>query len=632
MKQEMKGMKGIVSLWAALVCVATGVAAQPLEPADTLYFGGPVITIDDSQPQAEAVAVKGGKILAVGDLDVLKRGHLGEGTELVDLAGHTLLPGFIDSHGHAYLTGFQATVANLLPPPDGAAKGIGDLQQTLKAWSEARSEIVGKIGWIMGFGYDDSQLMEQRHPTRDDLDLVSTTLPVIAIHQSGHLGAVNSKALALAGVSAETPDPSGGVFRRRAGSQEPDGVLEEKALIYLFSKLAANFDHRFNEVLVEEGAKLLASYGFTTAQEGNAMPDWLAAIQRVADSEGLMIDLVAYPNVLYGLEFEPSLTYDNGYRIGGVKLTLDGSPQGKTAWLSQPYKVPPQGQERDYRGYAGLEDPVARQAVESAFANDWQILIHANGDAAIDQLIESVRLAQAKYPDVDNRPVLIHGQTLREDQVDRLKQQGIFPSLFPMHTFYWGDWHRDSVLGPERANNISPTGWLMARDMPFGTHHDAPVVLPDAMRVLSATVTRKTRSGRVLGAQHRVPVATALKAMTLWPAWQHFEETRKGSIEVGKLADLVILSANPLTTPEEQIAGIRVLETIKAGRTIYRRDAGDSLPPPALGGAGHAPQDLGEAPGGAHADGKLNPFVALFLAALDRAEAERSAASEPQAH
>ena len=270
-------------------------------------------------------------------------------------------------------------------------------------------------------------------------------------------------------------------------------------------------------------------------------------------------------------EVDPSAVYRNRYRIGGVKLTIDGSPQGKTAWLTEPYYVVPEGLPEDYRGYAAIDEETAFRGVEKAYTQGWQILCHGNGDAAIDQFIAAVRAAQEKYPDVDNRPVLIHGQTLRLDQVAQLDELGIFPSLFPMHTFYWGDWHRDSVLGPERAENISPTGWVLERGMRFGTHHDAPVALPDSMRVLSATVTRTTRSGRVLGPEHRVPVETALKAMTIWSAWQHFEEDSKGTIEVGKLADFVVLSDNPLAVPPETLAALEVLETIKEGVSVYKR-------------------------------------------------------------
>jgi predicted amidohydrolase YtcJ len=401
---------------------------------------------------------------------------------------------------------------------------------------------VEQVGWIAGFGYDDSQLAEQRHPTRDDLDKVSK-------------------------------DPKGGVFHRKEGSREPNGVCEEYAFFHLVAQLAARFDNAINDTLVEEGAKLVASFGYTTAQEGRAMGQGLEAMKRVADSGRLAIDLVAYPDVLEVEDVNPSMTYDSRFRIGGVKLTIDGSPQGKTAWLSEPYYVVPEGQPEDYRGYAAIDEKTTYAAVEKAFANGWQILCHGNGDAAIDRFINAVRAAREEYPDVDNRPVLIHGQTLRKDQVGQLEELGIFPSLFPMHTFYWGDWHRDSVLGPERAENISPTGWVLEHGMMFGSHHDAPVALPDSMRVLSATVTRRSRSGNILGPHHCVSVATALKAMTIWPAWQHFEENSKGSIEVGKLADFVILSDNPMTVPQEQLAELKVLETIKEGVSIYKRPA-----------------------------------------------------------
>jgi hypothetical protein len=264
--------------------------------------------------------------------------------------------------------------------------------------------------------------------------------------------------------------------------------------------------------------------------------------------------------------------YRDHLRIGGVKLTLDASPQGRTAWLSRPYLTPPPGQPSSYAGYPAMSDEQAAAAVGTAYRNGWQILIHANGDAAIDQMLKAVGAAQAAYPGRDLRPVLIHGQTLREDQVPKLKALGIFPALFPMHTFYWGDWYLDTVLGPERATHISPTGWVMKHGMLFSSHHDAPVAFPDTLRVLSATVNRTTRSGRVIGPEHRVSPLVGLKAMTLWAAHQHFEEKAKGSIEVGKLADFAILSANPLTIDPAKLAQIKVLHTIKQGRSIYRAE------------------------------------------------------------
>ena len=264
-----------------------------------------------------------------------------------------------------------------------------------------------------------------------------------------------------------------------------------------------------------------------------------------------------------------SRSYRNHLRIGGVKLTLDASPRGRTAWLSQPYLTPPPDQPAGFAGYPAMTDEQALAAVSRAYRENWQIITHTNGDAAIDQLIRVITVASARYPGRDRRPVMIHGQTLREDQVPKIKALGIFPALFPMHTFYWGDWYVHTVLGPERAANISPTGWMITNDMMFSSHHDAPVAFPDAMRVLAATVNRTTRSNAVLGPEHRVEPLVALKAMTFWAAYQHFEEKSKGSIEVGKLADFAILSDNPLTIDRPKIADIKVMETIKQGRSTY---------------------------------------------------------------
>ena len=206
-------------------------------------------------------------------------------------------------------------------------------------------------------------------------------------------------------------------------------------------------------------------------------------------------------------------------------------PQGFTAWRDQPYYKPVGNYPAGYSGYAAASAEQVMDAVQWAAENGLQILTHANGERASDLLIAAHRAAQARFPKAQAlRPVLIHGQFLREDQVDSYKALGVMPSLFPMHTFYWGDWHRDHTVGPQCRQNISPTGWAVKRGMIFTSHHDAPVAFPDSMRVLDATVTRRARgSGRIVGADQRVDVITALKAMTIWPAYQHFEEKSKGA-------------------------------------------------------------------------------------------------------
>jgi hypothetical protein len=557
----------------ALALAVACTAKAPRDVAATIYTGGTIVTVNDAQPAADAIAVKDGKILAVGAKDevlALK----GAATEVVDLAGRTMLPGFIDAHGHVFNVGVQAAAANLLAPPDGQVTDVASLQAALRTWAETSPAVVARTGWIIGMGYDDSQLREQRHPTRDELDLVSKVVPVLVVHQSGHLAVVNSKGLEDFGYSAKTVEPPGGTIRRRKGSREPDGLIGGTAWWpQLFSKLG-RLGREDNEALLLAGLDRYAEFGFTTAQEGRATAEAVATEAALAERGKLELDVVAYPDIQGAASAIAgpflSKSYTGRFRIGGAKLTLDGSPQGKTAWLTEPYKVPPAGRGEDYAGSPAMTDDEANAFVDQAYEKGWQILVHCNGDAAADQFIRAARLATAKHGPGDRRPVMIHAQTVREDQLDAMKELGSIPSFFGMHTYYWGDWHRDSVLGPERAARISPAASALRRGIPFTQHHDAPVALPSAIMVLFSQVNRVTRSGEVLGPEQRVSAMDAIKSITIHAARQYFEEKTKGSLEPGKLADLVILDRNPLTVDPMSIKDIRVVETIKEGRTIYR--------------------------------------------------------------
>jgi predicted amidohydrolase YtcJ len=548
-------------------------AAACDDAADKIYVNGAILTIDDRSPRVDALAVKDGLILAVGARPRVMK-HRGQQTRVVDLGGRAMVPGFVDAHSHFAGVGMQSISANLLPSPDGPVNSISSLQGALRDHL-ASSPIVAKYKVVIGFNYDDSQLEEKRHPTRHELDAVSTELPVIAMHQSGHLAVYNSKALESLGVDAGSPDPAGGVIEREADGKTPSGVMQENAHFMLVYRLMPKFDAADYMALFQSGERSYVSNGFTTAQEGKTDLSSLKVLPEMARQGAFKIDLVCYAD-LKALGDHPLLSgplmssrYTNGIRIGGVKLTFDGSPQGKTAWFTKPYVVPPAGQPKSYRGYAAFEDAEALALFELAYSKGWQVLTHTNGDAAIDQLIRVVRRARAAKPQPGRRDVMIHGQFLRKDQVAALKSLRIFPALYPMHTFYWGDWHRDSVAGPERAENISPTGWLRDEQMPFTIHSDAPVTFPNSMRILDSAVNRTTRSGKVLGAAHRLEPITALKAMTLWAAYQHGEEALKGSLEVGKQADLVILDRDPTAVPRAELKDIKVLETVNDGRTIF---------------------------------------------------------------
>jgi predicted amidohydrolase YtcJ len=559
------------SLLLALALFGCGTDTQ--EVADTIYSGGPILTMDDEQPIVEAVAVRDGRILAVGDTDSVLA-HRGDSTAVFDLAGRTMVPGFIDSHGHVVMGGLQALSANLLAPPDGEVTDIDSLTATLSAWVKANADFVDRANMIIGFGYDNAQLAEVRHPTREDLDEVSADIPIVIVHQSGHLGVANSAALKLAGIDASSEAPPGGVIRKDDNG-EPNGVLEEYAFFGILVPLLGELGQEGLEVFARAGTQMWASYGYTTAQDGRSSAGTVDVLKSLAAAGEIPVDVVAYPDVLEARDYiaaNVSKDYTDGVRVGGCKLTIDGSPQGFTALRDRPYYDPVGDYPPDYAGYSAITMEQTQDAVNWCYEKGIQIITHANGEGASDMLIEAIEAAQSEFGTPDIRPVLIHGQFLREDQVDSYKKLGVFLSLFPMHTFYWGDWHRDHTVGPVNAQNISPTGWARERGMMFGSHHDAPVAFPDSMRILSATVTRRTRSGDILGPDQRVDVMTALKAMTIWPAWQHFEENDKGSIERGKLADFVILSGNPMTVAPDKLAELEVRLTIKEDKVIYDAD------------------------------------------------------------
>ena len=266
-----------------------------------------------------------------------------------------------------------------------------------------------------------------------------------------------------------------------------------------------------------------------------------------------------------------STTYSNHYRLGGLKVTLDGSPQGRTAWRTVPYLLPPDGQKPGYKGYPAIPDTKQVEAyLDEAYSKGWPVKVHANGDAAIDQLFEALKPVVAKHGVKPGQVTLIHGQFIRPDQVQALKSLGIFPSMFPMHTFYWGDWYKQ-IVGPEQAARISPMRSILNTGLHATSHTDAPVALPNLMQVVWATVNRTSRSGTVIGPDERVTPYEAMKMITLWGAEQFGEQATKGSLEEGKLADMVMLSDNPLTMDPAKINTIQVLETIKEGKTVWAR-------------------------------------------------------------
>lgn len=567
----------IAIMWTLVACSKSVVEQAALgsdigtkQSSETVvYVNADIVTVAADNPSASALATRDGLILAVGSREEVEAAA-GKAFTLRDLGGKTLIPGLIDAHGHISLTALSKGFANVQPPPAGPIKSIAQLQKVMKQWNETNPD----VPWLMGWGYDDSLLEEGRHPSREDLDQISTDKPIMLSHVSGHLMACNSKCLEMAGISQDTANPPGGVIQRMADGKTPNGVLEESAVYKVYGILPAA-PEAIRLAMLEQVQQYYASYGITTVQDGAAQDSNIADLQKIAASEKLYLDVVAFRLLSKGESLKEDLpvskSYQNRFRVGGIKLVLDGSPQGKTAWLTEPYFFAPVGQEKDYKGYPRLDDSEVNNFVRSAFSNNVPVLAHANGDAAADQLINAVVSANKELGAADRRTVMIHAQTVREDQIDAMQSEDIIPSYFVAHTFFWGDWHRDSVFGEDRAARISPLQSSVVRNMSYTTHNDTPIVPPDMMRLLWAGVNRMTRSGKVLGEAQRVSPLEALKSMTINAAYQFFEEDRKGSIEPGKLADLVILSENPLKVETMTIKNIVVEETIKEGKTVYRK-------------------------------------------------------------
>lgn len=547
-----------------LVLAPLLIAAKPASEPATLYTGGPIITMEgDAAETVEAMVVRDGRIVAMG-ADAAMAKTAGKKAKRVDLKGRTLLPGFIDAHGHMGFVGMNAGMVQLQPPPVGNVDSIASLQTALRQWIAA-----GKAkGAVIGNGFDDSQLAEKRFPTRHDLDAVSSQLPIAVIHVSGHFASLNTPMLKLVGIGAETPNPPGGVIRREADGKMPDGVLEETAMMGALKILTPPGIEGSVQAAVA-GARIYASYGITTGQDGRIMPDNWSALAEAAKRGLLPIDTVAL--VSFERDWPPEVRaligkpYANRLRIGGIKLTIDGSPQGRTAWLHDPVPVPPTGQGKDYRGYPAIDLKLLNARFAEAAANNWQVFVHVNGDEATQALIDGVK-AQGLS---GRRTIAVHNQVVRREQLIEMKALDIQPSFFANHTFYWGDWHRDVALGPERADFISPQATAWSIGLRPSAHNNSPVVPPDIMRLVWSSVNRRTQSGDILGPMERISAYRALQQVTINAAWQIGEDADKGSLKIGKRADFVILDANPLTSDPTKIFAIKAVATIKDGKAVF---------------------------------------------------------------
>ena len=513
----------------------------------------------DTPPVAEAVLTEDGKVKQVGSVkEIMARRD--RDAALVNLEGKTMLPAFTDCHSHIVAFAQTLRFVDL-----SGAESFADMQELIREFIQKKGVVRGE--WVIGFGYDHNFFKEKAHPDKFILDQISGSHPVMLSHRSGHMGVLNSMGLERLGVTEQSEDPQGGVIGRRENSREPNGYLEEKA----FMAVTGNIPEPGMEMrkkLLEQAQEIYLSYGITTAQEGMMNQPEFGLLSEMAEEGRLKFDVVGYIDLNKSPELEEHKRFLKKYRgrfkIGGYKIFLDGSPQGRTAWMTRPYE----GGEEGYCGYPVYQDGRVRDFIKAAADGEMQLLTHCNGDAAADQLLRCYRAAEIKQ---DLRPVMIHAQLARKDQIREMKRLRMIPSYFVEHVYQWGDTHIEN-FGMERARHISPLASALEEGWMFTLHQDTPVLKPDMLHTVWCAVNRRTKEGTLLGEEERVTPYEALKAVTVNGAYQYFEEKTKGSIREGKRADFVILDKNPLQTPPEELKEIRVLQTIREGQVLYRKE------------------------------------------------------------
>ena len=568
-------LKNILTLIVGIVVLTSCTPSEKNEitSLSIVYHGGEIITmVGDAPTYEEAIVVRDDKILFVGNKSeaIIKAG---ENVKMQDLKGKTLLPGFVDPHSHFINSLGMSSQANCSPSPVGNAKSVAGVVKALTDLKKNRN--IPDSVLIIGYGYDDTVMPEGELLNRDDLDKALPNNPVLVLHVSLHGAVLNSKAMKMFGISAQTKTPPSGIIVRKPGTNEPYGLIMETAFLPIFN----NFPKPTKEQQIQQikdGQMIYAAAGVTTAQEGLTHASDVEIIQNAADKNALFIDVVSYPFIL---EFDSIFAhysvedfgrYKNHFKLGGIKITIDGSPQGRTALFTTPYLSGGPSGQTDWKGESTFTQDEVNHMLKKVYDKGLQSLFHANGDGAIDMCITAHEYASGDEPSKERRTTIIHSQFVREDQLDKYVEYNLIPSFYTEHTFFFAEAHIKN-RGLEQASFISPMNTAIEKGLRPTNHTDFNVVPIDQMMVIWTAVNRISRNGDVIGADERITAYQALQAITSHAAYQYFEEDRKGSLEANKLADLVILDNNPLKVDPMNIKDIIVVETIKEGKTIFKK-------------------------------------------------------------
>ena len=529
----------------------------------TIYFNGNILTMDSSVPRTQALLTEDGIIKAIGDLSYVES-FADASTEKINLRGKTLMPAFVDGHSHVIMFGSMIKKCYL-----GECKSFDDILNTIRSYREKNGLTHGEK--INCYGYDLSIIKEGRHPTADILDRLGFDNPIGCTHASFHMGVYNSVAMKCAGLDDNYVFIGTGVVGRDEKGHL-NGYFEEGARRVMSEFMSNGASESFEENYLAAEKEYFKN-GITTIQDGgNVNEKKILAFKKLAEENKISADLFLYleprlrepdfwDRALHIIDDEKSREH---LKIGGVKIVLDGSPQAKTAWMSEPYE-----NESEYRGYPNLKDETVYAVLERAAEKKLQVLAHCNGDAASEQFLRAWERVVEKDSEARSiRPVMIHAQTVRYDQLDRMYKTNMIPSFFIGHTYFWGDTHLEN-LGESRGERISPIRAALEVGLYPSLHQDSPVTPPNMLHSIWCAVNRVSRSGRVIGGDNKISVYDALIAATNGGAYEYFEEDTKGILKQGAVADLIVLSDDPTQVAPMKIKDIKVLRTIKNGKTVF---------------------------------------------------------------
>jgi len=538
------------------------------EQADSVFIGD-IITANDAAPFAEAVAVKNGRIIAVGSKDEVLT-HKGSRTEIIELLSGALMPGFIDAHTHPIASAILSTTVDVSGFNHASTSAV---MQSLKE-GIANAE---PGDWVMAFGWDPAILRQLKTPSRELLDELAPENPVLILTQTMHTAFVNGMAYERAGIGKNTPDPAGGYFERDSQGELTGTVIETNAISYFLGAFPKQPKAAYT-YLLDEQVNRYAKAGYTTIVAPGLqplMPNHIESLKAAVNHDAAPVRARTYPiyKDLKASDYQPT-NGDAQFKVLGIKLWVDGSPYAGGMAMNDPYldsefTRTSLGIPSGSRGHLNYTDQELLAIIEKYHVQGWQVSSHVQGERAIDQYLSVMEQVLAKHPRQDHRHRIEHNALITKAQLQRAFELGITPSFYIEHVAYYGDALSQEIVGPERASRFMPMQSAINVGHTVSLHTDTPSSPLDVLHAMQTAVQRQAESSNnVIGDSETIAVNDVIKAVTINAAWQIFEQDALGSIEVGKVADFTVLSKNLYNTPPEDWTKINVVDTYLAGQRV----------------------------------------------------------------